>query len=88
MAVVLALVLVILGCGCLYLASPHQKWLAHALPRRPAVLAGSVLLMAGLAAWIVALRPLAGFFVALHVAMVCLFVFPYAAALRSFGRRH
>lgn len=44
MVVVLALVLVILGCGCIYLASPHQKWLAHALPRRPAVLAGSVLL--------------------------------------------
>jgi hypothetical protein len=32
------------------------------------------------------LRPLAGFFAALHVAMVCFFVFPYSAAIRSFGR--
>jgi hypothetical protein len=45
-------------------------------------------LAGGLAAWIAALRPLAGFFVALHVAMVCLFVFPYAAALCRFVRKN
>jgi hypothetical protein len=49
---------------------------------------GFLLLAAGLAAWIAALRPLAGFFVALHVAMVCLYVFPYSAALRNFVRKN
>ena len=89
MVVFLALTLTIAGCVCLYLASPNQKWLAQALPGRPVLVAGSLLLLAaGLAAWIAALRPLAGFFVALHVAMVCLFVFPYLAALRSFGRKN
>ena len=87
MVVFLALTLTIAGCMCLYLASPNQKWLAQALPGRPVLVAGGLLLAAGLAAWIVALRPLAGFFVALHVAMVCLFVFPYSAALRRLGRR-
>jgi len=87
MVAVLALVLTIAGCACLYLASPHQKWLAQALPGRPVLVAGSLLLAAALVAWIAALRPLAGFFVALHVAMVCFFVFPYSAALRSFGRK-
>jgi hypothetical protein len=88
MIVVIALTLIILGCVCLYLASPNQNWLAQALPRKPALVAGGLLLAIGLAAWIVALRPLAGFFVALHVAMACLFVFPYSAALRSFGRKN
>jgi hypothetical protein len=87
MVVVLALALTIAGCVCLYLASPNQKWLAQAPPGKALLVAGGVLLAAGLAAWIAALRPLAGFFVALHVAMVCLFVFPYSAALRSFGRK-
>jgi len=87
MVVVLALTLTVLGCACLYLASPNQKWLSQAPPRRPLLAVGSLLLIAGLALWIAALRPLAGFFVALHVAMVCLFIFPYSAALRSFGRR-
>jgi hypothetical protein len=88
MVVFLALMLTIAGCVCLYLASPNQKWLAQPLPGRPALVAGGLLLTAGLAAWIAALRPLAGFFVTLHVAMVCLFAFPYSAALRSFGRKH
>ena len=87
MVVFLALTLTIAGCMSLYLASPHQKWLAQAPPRKPLLVAGGLLLAIGLAAWIMALRPLAGFFVALHVAMVCLFVFPYAAALRRFWQR-
>ncbi|MEH2626453.1 putative membrane-anchored protein [Bradyrhizobium sp. AZCC 1719] len=81
MIVVLALTLTVLGCACLYLANPNQKWLSLVPPRRPLLAVGSLLLIAGLAAWIAALRPLVGFFVALHVAMVCLFAFPYSAAL-------
>lgn len=88
MIVFLALALTILGCACLYLASPNQRWLSLLPPRRPLLAVGSLLLIAGLAAWIAALRPLAGFFVTLHVAMVCLFVLPYSAALRSLGRKN
>jgi hypothetical protein len=89
MVAVLALVLTIFGCVCLYLASPNQKWLAQALPRMPFLATGSLLLAAGLAAWIAALRPLAGFFVTLHVTMVCLLAFPYTAGLRGIWRaRH
>ncbi|MCL4182471.1 MAG: hypothetical protein KJ011_03395 [Burkholderiaceae bacterium] len=88
MVVGLALALTIAGCVCLYLASPNQKWRAQPLPGRPALVAGGLLLTAGLVAWIAALRPLAGLFVTLHVAMVCCFVFPYSAALRTFGRKN
>jgi hypothetical protein len=88
MSTISALALTIVGCVFLYLASPNQKWLSLVPPRRPLLAVGSLLLIAGLAAWIAALRPLAGFFVTLHVAMVCLFVFPYSAALRSVGRRN
>lgn len=88
MIVVLAMTLTVLGCACLYLASPNQKWLSQKLPQMPSLVTGSLLLAAGLAAWISALRPLAGVFVTLHVAMVCLFAFPYAAALRGVWRKH
>jgi hypothetical protein len=86
MIVVLALTLTILGCACLYLASPNQKWLSRVSPRRPLLAAGCLLLVAGLIAWIAAFRPLSGLFVTLHVTMVCLFAFPYVAALRGVGR--
>jgi hypothetical protein len=86
MAIFLALTLTIAGCGCLYLASPHQKWLAQAPSRKPLLVAAAVLLAAALAAWISPSRPLVGFFVALHVAMVCLFAFPFLGTLRRFGR--
>jgi hypothetical protein len=86
MSTISALALTIVGCAFLYLASPNQKWLSLVPPRRLLLAVGSLLLIAGLAAWIAALRPLVGFFVTLHVTMVCLFVFPYVAALRSVGR--
>lgn len=85
---VLALTLTILGCACLYLASPNQKWRLRAFPRTPLWGAGSLLLASGLAAWIAALQPLSGVVVTLHVAMVCLFAFPYIAALRAAQRRN
>ena len=86
MVVVLALVLTIAGCACLYLASPNQTWCSRPLSRTPLLGAGGLLLAIGLTAWIAPLRPLSGFFVALHVAMVCLFAFPYIAALRAARR--
>ncbi|MEC5397564.1 hypothetical protein [Uliginosibacterium sp. H1] len=87
MLVFLALALTILGCAGIYLASPNQGWRSRPLPRTPLRAAGSLLLAAGLAAWVSALRPLVGFVVALHVVMVCLFVFPYAAVLGGLGRK-
>lgn len=81
MLVLLALALTIAGCVCLYIASPNQRWLAEVSPGRPPLVAGGLLLTAGLAAFIAAWRPLCGLFMTLHVAMVCLFAFPYAAAL-------
>jgi cell division protein FtsW (lipid II flippase) len=85
---ILALALTIVGCVCIYLASPNQQWRSRPLPRTPLWAASSLLLAAGLVAWIAALRPLAGFFVTLHVAMVCLIVFSCSAALRSFARKN
>jgi hypothetical protein len=87
MVVILALTLTICGCACLYLASPNQKWVAQARPGKPLLAAASLLLVAALASWIAALRPLSGAFVTLHVAMVCLFTFPYIAALRGILRK-
>ncbi|MBN9339494.1 MAG: hypothetical protein ABT02_14905 [Comamonadaceae bacterium SCN 68-20] len=77
-----ALALTILACACLYLASPNQRWRAQPLPGT-FLAAGLVLLAAGVWLWALALQPLAGFFVALHVAMVCLFAFPYLAVLKK-----
>ena len=88
MIVVLALSLTVLGCACLYAASPNQRWLSRTTPSRSLLAAASLLLVAGLATWIAALRPLSAVFVVMHVAMVCLFAFPYAAALRGSLRRH
>lgn len=88
MVAYLALALTVLGCGCIYLASPNQKWSSQPLPRTPLRVVSVVLLTAGLAAWVAAWRPVAGFFAMLHVAMVCLFVFPYAALLRGAGREN
>lgn len=83
MLMMLALLLNISGSACLYLAHPNQKWLSTVSPRRLFLVLGSMLLIASLAAWIAALQPLAGFFVTLHVAMVCLLAFPYLATLRG-----
>ncbi|MEH2534918.1 hypothetical protein V1277_005785 [Bradyrhizobium sp. AZCC 1588] len=83
MVVIVALTMTICGCACLYLASPNQKWLSQNLPRKPLMAAGSLMSVAGLFAWIAAFLPLSGLFVTLHVMMVCLFAFPYAAALRG-----
>lgn len=79
-----ALALTILACVCFYFVSPNQRWLARPLPG-PFLAAGLALLAAGIWLWAMALQPLAGFFVALHVAMVCLFAFPYIAALKKKG---
>lgn len=83
MSEILALALTISGCVFLYLANPNQQWLARSFTTKPALVAGSLLLAAGLASWSVALRPLAGFFVTLDVAMVCLVAFPCIAAARA-----
>lgn len=88
MITVLALTLNIFGCACLYLASPNQKWRSQAPSRTPLLATGALLLALSLALWIVALRPLSGVVVTMDVAMVCLFAFPYTAALGGILRRN
>ncbi|BFO55179.1 MULTISPECIES: hypothetical protein [Comamonadaceae] len=87
MLVLSAIVSTALGSACLYLASPNQKWLERVLSIRLLLAAACLLLATGLSLWIVALRPLSGLFVTLHVAMVCLLAFPYTAAIRGVWRR-
>lgn len=86
MIVTLALILTISGCAVVYLASPNQKWLGRALPGKPALVAGGLLLAGGVATWIATWRPFSGVLIALHVVMACLLAFPYIAALRGVWR--
>ena len=74
---------VLFGCLCLYLASPHQRYLAHAWPVVPTRVAGTVLLTAGLAAFGQALQPLAAVFVFIAALMMMLTLLPYLGALIS-----
>jgi len=78
-----ALALTILACACLYLVSPNQRWRAQPLPMAPFLALGIVLLIAGTWLWTTALQPLAGFCMAAHVVMACLFAFPYIAVLKN-----
>jgi hypothetical protein len=86
MPAVLALSLTVAGCACLYLVSPNQTWLGRPVARSPFLALGLVLLAAGIWSWTLWLRPLAGLFAALHVAMACLFALPYLGALRAARR--
>lgn len=81
MVMIAALALTVAGCGCLYLASPNQNWLARSLPARTARMAGMLLLAAGAAAFIAKWRLLCGVFMALDVAIICLLAFPCIATL-------
>jgi hypothetical protein len=77
----------LLGSAALYLASPHQRWLATPWPRGRARVAGSLLLAAGLAAMLHTLQPAAGVFVFLHWLMLLFVAFPYLGALRGTHRK-
>ncbi|GAB2181923.1 hypothetical protein DLREEDagrD3_21460 [Denitratisoma sp. agr-D3] len=81
------LLLVAGGCVSVYLASPNQRWWAASLPAKPARLAGTVLLIAGLVVLMQTLRAPAALFVFVHWLMLLFVLFPYFGALRSSRRR-
>jgi hypothetical protein len=86
-SVLTGLLLSLLGSATLYLASPHQRWLAAPWPRGPAWAVGSLLLAVGLAAMLHTLQPAAGVFVFLHWLMLLFVAFPYLGALRGTHRK-
>lgn len=56
------LLLALVGCVSIYLSSPHQSWRAHAWPARPARLAGTGLLAAGMACLLQSMQAVAAVF--------------------------
>jgi hypothetical protein len=87
LALTLALTPAFVGCACFYLASPHQRWRAAPLPRRPARVAAGVLSLVSLFALTRAMNAVPAVFTFVTWVMVLLVVFPYVgAALRTTKR--
>ncbi|WBS05163.1 hypothetical protein OU994_13220 [Pseudoduganella sp. SL102] len=81
-AAIIGFVLLAAGTLAIYLASPHQSWLARPLPARPARVAGSLALLAALAAMLQAWRPLAAVFLFCTWTMLLFVAWPYLGAWR------
>ncbi|HIV70379.1 MAG TPA: hypothetical protein H9903_05595 [Candidatus Aquabacterium excrementipullorum] len=81
-----AFVVSLLGAVAIYLAAPHQAWLAKAWPVRMRW-AGIGLLLIALALWLETLRPLAAVFTFSTLLMLLFTVLPYLGALRRVLRR-
>lgn len=79
MGVSLALLLV--GCLLIYLASPHQRWLARPLPAGPGRAAGALLLALALYRLLQGMQGVAAVFTWTLAAMLMLTVLPYLGAL-------
>jgi hypothetical protein len=75
-----------LGCLCIYLAAPNQRWLPSAWPARPARLAGALLVL--LAWWALAqdMQRLTASFLLITTAMWMLALLPYLGAWRVLRR--
>jgi high-affinity Fe2+/Pb2+ permease len=87
----IASLLLLLGAVCIYLSSPHQRWLRK--PLRASIARGCgvlLLILAQLCFWLV-MRSVAAFFMFVSMAMVLFLVLPYLGAwwqlLRS-GKPH
>ncbi len=87
LAVALASLLAFVGCGSLYLASPHQRWRAAPLPAKPARAAGSGLLLASLFAFGRAMHIVPAVFAFAASVMLLLVVLPYVGAAVVVVRR-
>jgi hypothetical protein len=83
----IALIVIALGCSCIYLASPNQRWLVAPWPLRPARGIGALLLALGW--WCLAqeMRSLTAIFVFVTALMLVFSVLPYLGALLGGGRR-
>jgi uncharacterized membrane protein len=85
--VLIGLALVSLGCVCIYLASPNQRWLPAPWRARPARWAGVLLLLGGGVALARQMQLLTTIFVFATVLMLLFSVLPYLGALLSLRRR-
>lgn len=85
--VLIGLALVSLGCVCIYLASPNQRWLSAPWRARSARWVGSVLLLGGGVALAREMQLLTTIFVFVTVLMLLFSVLPYLGALLSIRRR-
>lgn len=85
--VLIGLALVSLGCVCIYLASPNQRWLSAPWRARPARWVGSVLLLGGGVALAREMQLLTTIFVFVTVLMLLFSVLPYLGAFLSIRRR-
>lgn len=86
-AVALGLLLALVGCGCFYLASPHQHWRAQPLPAKPARAAASALWLVSLYAFSRAMDGVPAVFTFLLAIMLPLVVLPYVGAALVTARR-
>lgn len=73
----------LLGCVCIYLASPHQRWLEAPWPARAARCAGAVLLVLGGLGLAQDMHRVTAAFTYLTLLMLVFSVLPYLGALRS-----
>ena len=78
-----ALALTCAGSAGFYLSSPHQRWRAHAWPKRPARALGGALLLGGLFAFGQAMQALAAVFAFATCLMLACAAWPYLGALRA-----
>lgn len=83
-----AIIATLTGSLCLYLASPNQRWLGHALPKGIAFGCGTVLLLLALGGWLQAFSPVAGLFSFVTLTMFLFGLFPYLSLLKPAGCPH
>lgn len=79
----LGLVACTLGCMCLYLASPNQRWLPSTWPSRPGSAAGTLCLLMAWVAFAQDMQRLTASFVLVTTVMWMLALLPYLGAWRA-----
>jgi len=82
----LALASALLGCICLYGASPHQRWRASPWPQRPCRTAGGLLLLISLIGFLLAMQATAAVFAFVTCVMLMLSGLSYVGALLGLTR--
>ena len=82
----ISLAVLLLASATIYLASPHQRWLAARWPALPARSAGMLLLLLGWLGMARGMQPLAATFVSVTALMLAFCAWPYLGALRAIRR--
>jgi hypothetical protein len=77
----LASSLLLAACFCIYLASPHQRWLARRWPAVAARSLGAALLVASLGFFLQSLQALAATFTFITLLMLLFIALPYLGTL-------